>query len=107
MSISYVTRTEIIPTALAAAVDGAPFKVDGNAFDFQILLAPANFTIQVSQDCINWVNGTDIDAGALTALGAGVYLIARERPVWVQAQIAADAGGPSNGIWVIGVMKET
>lgn len=106
MAISYVNRTEIIATTVGAVTNGDPFKVDGNSFDLQILVAPTNFTIRVSMDGVNWITGTDADAVALAALGAGVYRMARERPEWVQAQVAADAGGPRNAVWVIGVMKD-
>ena len=106
MAISYIVRPEWIATAVGVASNGDPFRVDGSAFDLHILVAPSNFTIQVSMDGVNWVTGTDADAVALNALGAGVYRIARERPAWVRAQVAADAGGPRQAVWVVGVMKE-
>jgi len=106
MAISHITRVEVIASTVGATTDGAPFRVDGNASDLHILVAPVNFTIRVSMDGVNWVTGTDADAVALAALGAGVYRMMRERPVWVQAQVAADAGGPRDCVWVLGVMKE-
>lgn len=106
MAISYVRQNEWIASTAGATTEGTPINVDGAAFDLQILLAPVNFTIRVSMDGVNWITGTDADAVALNALGAGVYRIARERAKWVQAQVAADAGGPQDCIWWIGIMKE-
>ena len=105
MAISLVRHTETIASTVGATTDGQKWKVDGHFFELQILVAPVNFTIRVSMDGVNWITGTDADAAGLTALGAGVYRIARERPEWVQAQVAADAAGPQNCIWVLGVHK--
>jgi hypothetical protein len=106
MAISYVTQTEWISSTVGAVTNGDPIRIDGAAFDLQILLAPVNFAIQVSMDGVNWVNGTDADAVALTGLTAGSYRIARERAKYVRAQVAADAAGPQDCIWIIGIMKE-
>lgn len=105
MATSYVRRNEWITTSDSAAVSGAPFKVDGNLSDLQILVAPSNFTIHVSMDGTNWIIGTDADGNNLTALGAGVYRIKREAPFWVRAQVASDQSAPRNGIWWIGTQK--
>lgn len=106
MAITLVRREEVIASTVGATTDGEAWKVSGNFFELHILVAPVNFTIRVSLDGTNWVNGTDADAAALTALGAGVYLIGRERPAYVQAQVAADAAGPQDCVWVLGIHKE-
>ena len=105
MATTLVTRTEVIASTVGATTEGDPFKVAGNLCEIHILVAPVNFTIRVSTDGVNWITGTDADAVALAALGAGVYRIMRETPLWIQGQVAADAAGPQDCVWNLSVSK--
>ena len=100
-----VALTQTITSAVANAVNGEWIRGDGQAFDVQIVAPAALVEIQVSEDRNTPNIATDLGAANMTALG-NVYRSARERPGWVRAIVAADAGGPRNFVVTIGFIKE-
>ena len=85
---------QLVSVNAAGGVAGPSFRNGGRPTRVQVITSPGAFTvIQVSADRVNWAVADDEQGAALTALVAGVFIVASPLE-WIRCFLLQDATAP-------------